>query len=605
QELSQQSSQSLQIPTKNHEKILNLPPILLSWPAPKDMQIGLDIWASRLNIEELEHLSGCHFGFSNSTGPSSYKNHDYIRNIATVSRQSAINIAQNWGFSKLKDFHYKYSITPVFQTLLTCASGAKGFTIQTCAGTSNFGVGIDANLDSTHDTPYPRNAPIRSDGELTQKFFRMTGLNKFFGEYHGKEFLDCRQEILMGFAFYSPYAKLAAFAGHDLKVWQKMGLKNAPVFGQDGFSQFLQAVRNLKQGYKVINLETLNESQLQDIPPVLIFVSSKMLSGKIQILLIKYIHNGGLLCLFGELPEFDEKFQPNSELKDLVISERQRLERSWPKRQKIENLSLKKQVFYSNHGNGGVLFSFGNPFLLRRRASFYLADILARSFRKILRFKFPGKILIKGRVIPYSMIFSPIFNFFSHAHLQHYTMKVFNRIIRFLQIKGIHRRVEISVKTDFLMRDKIDVFLLSHPEKDVHYVFVFSKEVIWTLPVSIHCFFPENNHNIRIKTKIVGHASHVYRIENGNLTSFVYTGVNPFSYTREPVYIKINKTVVTSSYPLDLICLYKGINEKKEPKLELYTANHKFSKSCSIEGLTAEPIELRKDKYHYLINTDK
>lgn len=180
--------------------------------------------------------------------------------------------------------------------------------------------------------------------------------------------------------------------------------------------------------------------------------------------------------------------------------------------------------------------------------------------------------------------------------LQFNSLKTINLLLRFLQSKGFYRNLDISVRTDFIFRHKIQVFVFQHPSKNIQHVFIFSLQTHWTLPVSIHIFHPESGFSSRIRTHLVGHTAQLLRIEEGRLTACIYNGVNPISHQYQPLFIKVNRQIIKSRHPLDLVFL------SNRNQMEFFSGHGRFKGFTSLLGFKEKPINVRPRDHLILEN---
>lgn len=553
-------------------------PIYLQWESPTNARMGLDVWMSRIQLRKIETETGLHFGFTNWTKSENYHRSSFVRHGLAAKITSTWNRAVNWGLRKHASTKFEYAFTSLYQTLLSCANGVTGYTMTPVVGTASW----DATIDDRHSIPYPTHSAIDAYGIAGNKFQLMAGVNKYFSQYFGQEILATHEETLFGLGLYSPYATLAAYAGHDPKVWQRFPLEYPPVFGQDAWIQFHLALQHMRLNYQVVDLEydefTLSNKSSKRQPKVLVFISSVFLAKSVQEKLIRYVKNGGILCIFGQFPEFDENFVPCTLLRD-------NFPLFYPGNPH-SSMCVDEKICYMTHDKGTFLFHSKNPLEQGKDARFYLIDFLTRVVMQ-LRIKLRRKPVIDLKAIPYSEIMATIGRDAFTPKLHNNSLKTINLLLRFLQITGTYRKIDISVRTDYIFRHKIHVHALHHPSQNIQHIFIFSAQTTRTLPVSIHIFQPDLGFSVRIQTNIVGNTAQLIRIHEGDITGLIYSGVNPISHRYEPLYLKVNKQICTSKYPLDLIYL-SDANQH-----EIYTAHGRFTGNCRVTGILEEPILLR------------
>ncbi|UYP46204.1 hypothetical protein NEF87_002489 [Candidatus Lokiarchaeum ossiferum] len=431
-----------------------------------------------------------------------------------------------WDFAKYIELKYRYDTTPMYRSLLSIANGLN----------SPFFEGKKLNPQQLITNSF--------DSPTTQK-----GISAFFDSPQKKEFRECSQESLISIGYYEPYTKSALDEGQK------------PIFGHKMIIQFHLAIRHIKLGYNIINLE--DESLIEKMPKLLLFVSSTILSKAVQLNLIEYVRKGGHLCIFGDFPVCDEQHQTYSLIKDE----------------------------YSKTQNSGKIKYFkGNPLTCRRGIRYYLEEFSLKYKNQISRLRIPKIFSPIKENLSFSKISANILRKFNPTELQGDSLKSIHLLLRFLQKQGITRKIDVSVRTEYIFRHKIEVFVYTHPDKDLLYLFIFSRDTSWTLPVSIHLYIPERSFSLRVRTNILGHTSQVLRIENGELNNFIYTGINPILHTKARLYLKVNKDTIKTSDPVDIIYI------RKENSAEIYAGhgNFKYNKKIFLKGLQDQPIVVKK-----------
>ncbi|MHA1672554.1 MAG: hypothetical protein ACTSYI_02915, partial [Promethearchaeota archaeon] len=430
---------------------------------------------------------------------------------------------------------------------------------------------------------------------------------------------ETKQETLLALGIYTPYATLAAYAGHDPKLWKRLNIPNPPVFGQDVWAQFHLAMQHMKLDYRIQDVESddfldrllhnnspksaqhssANENINNNVnmkPRMLIFVSSIFLSRRAQENLLEYVAKGGILCIFGDFPQYDENLQPCTTLRDAIPQLYERtgnIHRGTYHRGAIERifeLKIDPTLEITKNENekrpGVVLYHGKNPLESGKDAKFYLLDFLSRALLQ-LNLNLRNLPVIDGEAIPYTELLAKIGGDILTPKVHPNTLKTINLLLRFLQKRGLYRKLDVTVRTDFIFRRKIRVHVFQHPTANIQHIFIFSMQVPWTLPVSIHIFQPESNFGLRIRTSIVGHTAQLLRIEDGKLTACIYNGVNPITHKYEPLHIKVNKHLIESTHALDLVYL------SKEGRQEIYIAHGRFRGTCTITGLLEKKVTVR------------
>lgn len=285
-----------------------LPYIININPAQEGTE-GLDYWLTRVQPEQWANVA---YGFTNWIGVVSYDESAYNRYLALIKRYPGPNMEENWSFSKLYDFRFRYPIIPFFQTILAISSGATGFNVYTGVGTTNW----DEQLDNFHEKPYPDCCPITHDGELVPKYSVLQILNQYLQTY-GEEILSSATDKAVSYGLYPPYAYLAAWNNRE-EDWGKLGVA-PPRCGYQGLDAFQVTVRSANYDFGIVNLQTASLKELEQIPAITL-VGGFFMEEQVQTKLVDYVKAGGKLILLNEVPELDEKFAPCTVLKDSIFS---------------------------------------------------------------------------------------------------------------------------------------------------------------------------------------------------------------------------------------------------------------------------------------------
>jgi beta-galactosidase len=570
-----------------HLSIDQLPPLISNWNPAGDFGQGLDVWATRVDVETIRAKCNVHYGFTNWIGAVNYRLSSYLRYSFLCGRANGVNMEENWGFAKIYDRYYKYGFVCSYQTLLAIAAGCTGYNVYTTVGTAHW----TKDLDAGGDIPYPSDCPIDERGKLTEKFFHMFSINKMFGEYYGKEFFESNRDVLMAIGLFQPNVQAAAFAGHDIKFWKRMGVKSSPAFGMDFLGHFHAAMRRLKLGYQITNLQWDSltspassgngDLRQKKFPPMLLFPSTRVLNRDAQEKLLHYVKAGGILVLFGELPIITEDHHTCILLKEALTLSNRPLRPTHMRYRRIEK--------------GWLMFQPRNPFQRNRGPSYYLTGLIVRTLMR-LRLKLPGGKAIAGKVLPYSeavgMVAPALFEKFGadvyNAQLSTDTLRTINKLYRFLQRQGIHRYIDIQLRTIPRYRQKVDIFIYTHPQRDVQYIFLFSLQCPVNLPVSIQYVIPDMDRRIRIKTILVGYTSQLFRIEGGQLTALFYTGVNPINRLACALDLEVNDARIWTDAPTDL-CLLSTDKHR-----EIITAHNQAPSTNVLHGWGLDPIPLKR-----------
>ena len=357
----------------------------------------------------------------------------------------------------------------------------------------------------------------------------------------------------------------------------------------DCLAQLQLACRQLKIGLHVLNLETelfeikehLEKNNLRsEIPHMIIFPSMKFLAAVRSKQLKRYMEQGGILVIYGEIPEFDENYQPCLMLKEI-----------------FQRRQIRKRDF-ARWGKGFLIYQRNNPFQQPRKIGYYITYLLTRILM-IIKLRIPHIGLIEGRSLPFTEIFSIIGpalfegiggDIYS-ATLSHVALQTITQLVRILQHFNITRDVELQIRTNYKYRRNVDVFVYHHPSEDVQYVFIFSLQCATSLPVILHYYLPEKRRRIVIKTILVGQTAQLLRIKDGQIDSFIYTGVNPVSRQAEPLSIKMNNTNIYTTKPVDVILI------RKPDIIDVYFAHGKNNDNNQLFGIISEPITIKNGDF--------
>ncbi|KPV44051.1 beta-galactosidase [Alicyclobacillus ferrooxydans] len=307
-------------------------PVLCNLNPPWDETRGFDYWLSRIVPEKWP----IHYGFTNWIGVVSHDETAFLRYLLLVKRARGVNLEENWGFSKLYDYRYRYHQIPFYQTLLALGLGATGFNVYT-------GVSTEAwtdDLDSMQERPYPDCAPISETGDTGEKY-RALELLATFLEDNKEILLKGKQPNELTYAIYPPYSHLGAFIGEDRDV-EHLGVRR-PISGRQGVESFMLTCVSDKRSFGLTNVETVSVHELLD-NPVLVMVGSFFLGRNVQRKLMDYVERGGRLLFFGQVPLLDDQMKPCEDLAKWLgdVQRTSRLER----------------------GEGIVLYQPENPFSL-------------------------------------------------------------------------------------------------------------------------------------------------------------------------------------------------------------------------------------------------
>jgi beta-galactosidase len=282
-------------------------PFILNLNPPHDRKQGYDDWLNRLEIEKFHNQ---HYGFTNWIGVVSHDTSAFNRYLLLTKRGRGPNLEENWGFSKLYDYRYQYTAIPFFQTIMAVAGGATGYNIYTGVGTDQW----DDNIDTLQQKPYPDCSPITEHGELTDKYYSLKLLNRFFQSFGG-ELMECASVSPISWAIYNSYSQLGCW-GMETQI-KALGKK--PIHaGTSGFEQFQNTVRKRNIDYSMVNIAD-KEIQVEK-HPILVMVGGFFMDKRAQIKLVRYVNSGGILILTHDVPIWDECFEACTYLVDELFS---------------------------------------------------------------------------------------------------------------------------------------------------------------------------------------------------------------------------------------------------------------------------------------------
>jgi beta-galactosidase len=271
-------------------------PYILNLNPPHDREQGYDDWLNRLEIEKFENQ---HYGFTNWIGVVSHDSSAFNRYLLLTKRSRGPNLEENWGFSKLYDNRYQYTAIPFFQTIMAVAGGATGYNIYTGIRTDQW----DDNIDTIQQKPYPDCSPVTEHGELTDKYFSLKLLNRFFQEFGG-ELMECVSVAPVSWAIYNCYSQLGCWGMED--QFEDLGKKSIHA-GSSGLNHFQNITRQYNMDYSMVNIAG-NEIPVKK-HPILIMVGGFFMDENAQSNLVAYVKNGGLLILTHDVPLLNECFE--------------------------------------------------------------------------------------------------------------------------------------------------------------------------------------------------------------------------------------------------------------------------------------------------------
>ena len=264
-------------------------PMVVNVNPPVGENFGIDSWFSRVEPERWNNIQ---YGFTNWIGDISANTSAFNRYSIAAKRSPGPNLEENWGFSQIYDPAYKDTSTSFYQTLTILNSGATGFNIYTGVGTSF----EDKSLDISSSLPYPDNAPITENGEITDKARFIGWLTDFFSRY-GDEFLTSNPKKDLAWGYYLPDARVNAWAHIDNSS------KNT-VNSENPLMTFQNHARQLNIDYELINIQQIDMVELCGFQK-LIITESKFLETVVKQKLSAYVKSGGQLAILGQCSELE------------------------------------------------------------------------------------------------------------------------------------------------------------------------------------------------------------------------------------------------------------------------------------------------------------
>ncbi|HWI62863.1 MAG TPA: beta-galactosidase [Symbiobacteriaceae bacterium] len=281
-----------------------LPVLTNQNPAYED-PLGMDWWLTRINPER---WPVAHYGFTNWIGVVSHNEDCFNRYLLLCKRQPGPNLEENWGFSKLYDSRYQYTVIPFFQTVLAIAAGATGFNVYTGVGTAHW----DDHLDSKMERPYPDSAPIGADGTLDPKAETLRLLAAYLGRY-GQEIVTAKRNAPVAWGIYPAYAAVAGWGGSDAD-WTRLGVK-PPRCGARALENFQRTMGLQSRDYHLVNIEEAADLDPAAYP-TLVLCGGFFMDRATQERLLRYTRAGGRLILLHDMPLLDDAMQPCTVLRD-------------------------------------------------------------------------------------------------------------------------------------------------------------------------------------------------------------------------------------------------------------------------------------------------
>ncbi|MFA5336386.1 MAG: beta-galactosidase [Candidatus Omnitrophota bacterium] len=259
---------------------------------------NLDHWLTRVIPE---NWPGIGYGFTNWLRPVSEDRSSFDRYSILSKRSRGINLEENWGFSKLYDYHFQYPAVCTFETMLAIANGATGFNVYTAVNTDSW----DESIDSQHARPYPDSSPINEDGSVTKKYGVLSLISHFF-ESEGPEFLKCVPDTPIAWGFYPPYAYLAAW---DIpkEDWDRMHIEPVKC-GYEGLDRIQRVLRDRNIDFHIVNIENAAPQELKRHKYIVLH-GGFFMDRKTQQKLASYVSAGGKVIFIGETPRLDGDFK--------------------------------------------------------------------------------------------------------------------------------------------------------------------------------------------------------------------------------------------------------------------------------------------------------
>lgn len=466
---------------------------------------GLDYWLSRV---QPELWSNTVYGFTNWVGAVAYDESAYNKYLTLSKRQKGPNLEENWGFSILYDYRYKYPVIPYFQTVLAIANGASGFNVYTGVATAHW----DDNLDNCHDRPYPDSSPITHEGKITNKYKVLRLLTQYLNKY-GDEILNSSTNIAAAYGLYLPYSYAASW-DNSLNIWNRIGV-NPPRCGFKGLDAFQYNMRILNYDFGIVNLQKAKVDELLH-NPVIILVGGFFMEESVQRKLVQYVKKGGKLVLLREVPQYNEKFENCSILQQELFkhSKIHKLDQSIMDGfdQVVESLDV-----LSNIPAGRVTYTAGSQ---------------------------PVGYEIKyHRGTAYFISFNP----FESATNK--PSQVF-----------LHLMKDIVKEYDILTEDA-ETQVWSHnsnSQLDIKHIFVISKSLT-SRQHSIQLKNKAGSYDL-LKIKLCAKSAAILRIKDGTITSFLVKGINEYEGISEATEIEYRNKKLSSKVPVDILF----INDEKE-----------------------------------------
>jgi beta-galactosidase len=462
---------------------------------------GLDYWLTRV---QPELWTDTVYGFTNWVGAVAYDETAYNKYLTLSKRKKGPNLEENWGFSILYDYKYKYPVIPFFQTILAIANGASGFNVYTGVSTAHW----DENIDNCHDKPYPDCSPITHEGEKTYKYKVLKLLTKYMNKY-ADEILSSSTNIAAVYGLYLPYSYISSWNNSE-DDWSPLGVY-PPRCGFKGLDAFQRNMRLLNYDFEMVNLQYSDLSNLLN-NPVIVLVGGFFMEESVQHILVQYVKNGGRLVLLREVPQYNERFEECSILKQELFS----------------HTTADKLTKVVVDGFSQVIPTLDT-----------LKDV-------------PGKIIYTAGSKPvgyeiehhrgsaYFVSFNPFeTNLNEHSELFLHLMK---SIVK-----------EYDVLTDDV---STQVWCHNNANSDIKHIFVLSKSST-SKEHLVHIKNKDGSYD-PLKIKLCAKSAAILRIKNGDLTSFLVKGINEFEGVSEITEIEYKNQRLSSKAPADILFIKDG-----------------------------------------------
>ncbi|MBN1853708.1 MAG: hypothetical protein JW829_13330, partial [Pirellulales bacterium] len=272
-----------------------------------------DWWFAMNRIDQDADAGAYEYGMISWLGVAAYDETVFDRYVNTARRRRGINMEENWGFAALYDPRSRYPIVPVFQTLVSLAAGATGYTIYTGTSTDYWDDHLDRVTKKQCPT-FPSDAPIDVHGNPGLLYNAAAMLNRWFAE-HGEALLACEPLPEAAYMLYAPYAAVASWIP-DKRYWA-ITEHDLPRCGYEAFEPWSSGLQRAGFSPVMQELETVSLDWMLVCQSVSMHVAFFMGRNEQQ-KLADFIRGGGRLFISGELPTVDLDLQPCTVLKDTL-----------------------------------------------------------------------------------------------------------------------------------------------------------------------------------------------------------------------------------------------------------------------------------------------